>query len=177
VEERLRFVARLLDGEAKLCREFHAKPATTHYARRQGSVDEVAATYLFLVSEDAGFSTGQTIHVNGGAHYYCLQRMRRFQCLRATGRSGRVSGLLFALFLYTISVLGDVRCMSWCDVERLNDQGHSRKDEGRALGSAPPRPCRCPGNLATHAYYDLTTHDREPHSVKGLGNWMAATIA
>ena len=24
----------------------------------------------FLVSEDAGFITGQTIHVNGGAHYY-----------------------------------------------------------------------------------------------------------
>ena len=37
---------------------------------RQGSVDEIAATCLFLVSEDAGFITGQTIHVNGGAHYY-----------------------------------------------------------------------------------------------------------
>jgi len=24
----------------------------------------------FLVSEDGGFITGQTIHVNGGAHYY-----------------------------------------------------------------------------------------------------------
>ena len=37
---------------------------------RQGSVDEIAATCLFLVSDDAGFITGQTIHVNGGAHYY-----------------------------------------------------------------------------------------------------------
>ena len=37
---------------------------------RQGSVDEIAATCLILVSEDAGFITGQTIHVNGGAHYY-----------------------------------------------------------------------------------------------------------
>ena len=37
---------------------------------RQGSVNEIAATCLFLVSEDGGFITGQTIHVNGGAHYY-----------------------------------------------------------------------------------------------------------
>src|ERR1044071_1336605 len=37
---------------------------------RQGKVDEIAATCLFLVSEDGGFITGQTIHVNGGAHYY-----------------------------------------------------------------------------------------------------------
>ena len=37
---------------------------------RQGTVDEIAATCLFLVSDDGGFITGQTIHVNGGAHYY-----------------------------------------------------------------------------------------------------------
>ncbi len=37
---------------------------------RQGRVDEIAATCLFLVSEEGGFITGQTIHVNGGAHYY-----------------------------------------------------------------------------------------------------------
>ena len=37
---------------------------------RQGSVDEIAATCLFLISEDGGFITGQTIHVNGGAAYY-----------------------------------------------------------------------------------------------------------
>jgi NAD(P)-dependent dehydrogenase (short-subunit alcohol dehydrogenase family) len=37
---------------------------------RQGSVDEISVTCLFLVSEDGGFISGQTIHVNGGAHYY-----------------------------------------------------------------------------------------------------------
>ena len=37
---------------------------------RQGTVDEIAATCLFLVTDDGGFITGQTIHVNGGAHYY-----------------------------------------------------------------------------------------------------------
>lgn len=37
---------------------------------RQGRVDEIAATCLFLVSDDGGFITGQTIHVNGGSGYY-----------------------------------------------------------------------------------------------------------
>jgi 3-oxoacyl-[acyl-carrier protein] reductase len=37
---------------------------------RQGHVDEIAATCLFLVSDDGGFITGQTIHVNGGSAYY-----------------------------------------------------------------------------------------------------------
>jgi len=37
---------------------------------RQGTVGEIAATCLFLVSDDGGFITGQTIHVNGGAAYY-----------------------------------------------------------------------------------------------------------
>ena len=37
---------------------------------RQGTVDEIAATCLFLVSDDGGFITGQTIHVNGGAAFY-----------------------------------------------------------------------------------------------------------
>ena len=37
---------------------------------RQGHVDEIAATCVFLVSDDGGFITGQTIHVNGGAGYY-----------------------------------------------------------------------------------------------------------
>ena len=32
---------------------------------RQGKVDEIAATCLFLVTDDGGFITGQTIHVNG----------------------------------------------------------------------------------------------------------------
>jgi 3-oxoacyl-[acyl-carrier protein] reductase len=37
---------------------------------RQGTVDEIAATCLFLVSDDSGFITGQTFHVNGGSAYY-----------------------------------------------------------------------------------------------------------
>jgi 3-oxoacyl-[acyl-carrier protein] reductase len=37
---------------------------------RQGQIDEIAATCLFLVSDSGGFITGQTIHVNGGAGYY-----------------------------------------------------------------------------------------------------------
>jgi 2-hydroxycyclohexanecarboxyl-CoA dehydrogenase len=37
---------------------------------RQGHVDEIAATCLFLVSDDSGFITGQTISVNGGANYH-----------------------------------------------------------------------------------------------------------
>jgi NAD(P)-dependent dehydrogenase (short-subunit alcohol dehydrogenase family) len=37
---------------------------------RQGTVDEIAATCMFLVTDDGGFITGQTIHVNGGAAYY-----------------------------------------------------------------------------------------------------------
>jgi len=37
---------------------------------RQGKVDEIAATCLFLVTDDSGFITGQTIHVNGGSAYH-----------------------------------------------------------------------------------------------------------
>jgi len=37
---------------------------------RQGKIEEIAATCLFLVSDDGGFITGQTIHVNGGSGYY-----------------------------------------------------------------------------------------------------------
>ena len=37
---------------------------------RQGTVDEIAGTCLFLVSDDSGFITGQTIHANGGVAFY-----------------------------------------------------------------------------------------------------------
>jgi 3-oxoacyl-[acyl-carrier protein] reductase len=37
---------------------------------RQGTVDEIAATCLFLIGDDGGFITGQTIHVNGGSAFY-----------------------------------------------------------------------------------------------------------
>ncbi len=48
----------------------HAPSAAGIPLGRQGHVDELAATCAFLVSDDAGFITGQTIHVNGGAGYY-----------------------------------------------------------------------------------------------------------
>ena len=35
-------------------------------AKRAGKPEEIAATVEFLLSEDAGFMTGQTLHVNGG---------------------------------------------------------------------------------------------------------------
>ena len=37
---------------------------------RQGTPDEIASTCLFLVSDDSGFITGQTIHVNGGSAFH-----------------------------------------------------------------------------------------------------------
>ena len=38
--------------------------------QRQGTIEEIAATCLFLVSDDGGFITGQTIHANGGTAYH-----------------------------------------------------------------------------------------------------------
>ncbi len=37
---------------------------------RQGRPEEIAAACLFLVSDDGGFITGQTLHVNGGAAFF-----------------------------------------------------------------------------------------------------------
>ena len=48
----------------------HAPNAAGIPLGRQGKVDEIAAACLFLVSDDGGFITGQTIHVNGGANYH-----------------------------------------------------------------------------------------------------------
>jgi NAD(P)-dependent dehydrogenase (short-subunit alcohol dehydrogenase family) len=36
---------------------------------RQRTVDEIAAACLFLVSDDSGFITGQTIRVHGATAY------------------------------------------------------------------------------------------------------------
>jgi 3-oxoacyl-[acyl-carrier protein] reductase len=38
--------------------------------QRQGTREEIAATCLFLVSDDSGFITGQTIHANGGVAFH-----------------------------------------------------------------------------------------------------------
>ena len=37
---------------------------------RLGSVDEIAAACLFLVTDECGFMTGQTLHVNGGTDFF-----------------------------------------------------------------------------------------------------------
>ena len=37
---------------------------------RLGHVDDIAAACVFLVTDDCGFITGQTIHVNGGTAYF-----------------------------------------------------------------------------------------------------------
>ena len=44
----------------------HAPSAAGIPLGRQGHVNEIASACLFLVSDDGGFVTGQTIHVNGG---------------------------------------------------------------------------------------------------------------
>jgi NAD(P)-dependent dehydrogenase (short-subunit alcohol dehydrogenase family) len=38
--------------------------------KRLGTADEIAAACLYLAAEDAGFVTGQVIHVNGGQYMY-----------------------------------------------------------------------------------------------------------
>jgi 3-oxoacyl-[acyl-carrier protein] reductase len=38
--------------------------------RRLGSPDDIAKACIFLSSEDGGYITGQTLHVNGGRGYY-----------------------------------------------------------------------------------------------------------
>jgi 3-oxoacyl-[acyl-carrier protein] reductase len=48
----------------------HAPSAAGIPLGRQGKVEEIAAACLFLVSDDGGFVTGQTIHVNGGTGFY-----------------------------------------------------------------------------------------------------------
>ena len=37
---------------------------------RLGHVDDIAVACLFLATDDCGFITGQTIHVNGGTAYF-----------------------------------------------------------------------------------------------------------
>jgi 3-oxoacyl-[acyl-carrier protein] reductase len=37
---------------------------------RQGHVNEIASAIVFLVTDDGGYVTGQTLHVNGGSAYF-----------------------------------------------------------------------------------------------------------
>ena len=38
--------------------------------QRQGKVDEIASTVVFLISDEGGFITGQSIHANGGTAFF-----------------------------------------------------------------------------------------------------------
>ena len=38
--------------------------------QRQGKVDEIASTVMFLISDEGGFITGQSIHANGGTAFF-----------------------------------------------------------------------------------------------------------
>ena len=38
--------------------------------RRLGTVDDIASACLFLINDDCGFLTGQTLHVNGGTGFF-----------------------------------------------------------------------------------------------------------
>lgn len=50
-------------SDEELKRTAHGIPAG-----RPGKPEEIAATVSFLLSDDAAYITGQTIHVNGGLY-------------------------------------------------------------------------------------------------------------
>jgi NAD(P)-dependent dehydrogenase (short-subunit alcohol dehydrogenase family) len=52
---------------------FLQRAKETHPLGRPGQPDEVAATILFLASDDAAWMTGETIPVDGGRHLTCLR--------------------------------------------------------------------------------------------------------
>jgi 3-oxoacyl-[acyl-carrier protein] reductase len=51
----------------RMSAEFHAGRAQQSPMNRGGTVEEVAAAVEYLAGPDAGFITGQVIHINGGA--------------------------------------------------------------------------------------------------------------
>jgi len=52
---------------------FLQRSKETHPLGRPGQPEEVAATIVFLASEDAAWMTGETIPVDGGRHLTCLR--------------------------------------------------------------------------------------------------------
>jgi 2-hydroxycyclohexanecarboxyl-CoA dehydrogenase len=54
----------------KLAPEREAEIVADVPVRRQGRVGEVASMVVYLCSEDAGYVTGATLDINGGAHIY-----------------------------------------------------------------------------------------------------------
>ena len=51
-------------SEAELAATARAIPLS-----RMAQPEEIARTALFLASDDAGFITGQTVHVDGGSYF------------------------------------------------------------------------------------------------------------
>ena len=49
---------------------FHRERANTHLSElgRMVQPEEIARTAVFLASDDAGFITGQALHINGGGY-------------------------------------------------------------------------------------------------------------
>ena len=37
---------------------------------RLGTVDDIASACLFLITDECGFMTGQTLHINGGTDFF-----------------------------------------------------------------------------------------------------------
>ena len=51
--------------------KFLERSKETHALGRAGNPDEVAAAIAFLASDEASFSTGVTLPVDGGRHAMC----------------------------------------------------------------------------------------------------------
>jgi integrase len=83
----------------------------------------------------------------------------------------------FALFLYTGQRLGDVRRMSWRDVEGSTIKVIQGKTTAELWIPLHPGLSAALAAWPRAHMVMLTTRFGEPHSVKELGNWMAATIA
>lgn len=58
-----------MDDEAYA--QFLEKCKTTHALGRPGESEEVAKAIVFLASDDASFTTGENLHVDGGRHAMC----------------------------------------------------------------------------------------------------------
>jgi acetoacetyl-CoA reductase len=55
-------------GDERLAREHYAAEAARIPVGRMGRTDEVSAAVAYLVSDEAGFVTGQVLNVNGGRY-------------------------------------------------------------------------------------------------------------
>jgi enterobacteria phage integrase len=110
----------------------------------------------------------------GTFHTWTDEEIAAFEAHWPTGTRERTA---FALFLYTGQRLGDVRRMSWRDVEGSMIKVIQGKTKAELwIPLHPGLSAALAAWPRTHMVM-LTTHYGEPHSVKGLGNWMAATIA